>query len=1207
MPPRRRPTAFEITYPGEVQDESGSGTDGGNNRRRQRDDTDDYHDSRLKRQKTNERPRAPRYYQPENNELLETEDLLIIGEDPGALENGQKPTRILHNFAFFDPTRDMVMVSLSYLDKHRENDDHMFEGAGEVTSVPENDEDEGQEDDLEDDDPQFIRITNILGYSIDYTDDEDPMYIESGHARYRLGAPSKDYRREFRAFFLPHRVVQAIVSSAIREPDMQYHDFLASFSTIEIGSIRLGEQYLWDSVAELRYALEGLENSQQLRATNIIRHLLTEPAPPILRSVEPRPRLRVPPVAVITTRGCKDIAVLRPENQNATHVTPRIAKLATGWFREQLVVVGPQPRVEPGIPYDDLRKRVKEFVQRVSMRREIRFRPAEQRLRQGSRWLKYITIDGNDYAVGDTIVVAIGNDGQKRPPELPDPEDIPKYATLADYFWFGRIMYISDEFENVHVEWFEHSTKTAMEQLGHPQELFLTNTCSTVEFDLIVGKVSVQFVNPSKDMPVVGPYNFFYKFIYNSLDGSFTEIPQERLQRKREELPSDHCPVCLMVDEGEEALVPHKIHRGFAWKNTKYHLRDIVMIKAQEGLCHIGQITRIHIQKSDDDGWVRLRMFGRIDKLGLRPENEVKDERHLFVTRDKMNFPISSIIGMCHVYVRAAVPELKEWLETSPYHFYACYSFPSLDVTSWDHKHKLLPKDLLVCGYCAAKNLDEWKKIKEFLKKQKPLRALDPFAGAGAFGLGLEESGCIEVTHAVEISPSAAKTLKANSPKTVVYNQCSNLVLAAAIRSHTNLNIQRLETIQSDITDDPYIPAPPKPEEIDCIIAGFPCQPHSRLNMYVKANDRKSNLILNVLSWVDFMQPKYCFFENVRGFLSFGLKVRQAGPYRVKGGIAMGGLKFLIRAMTDMNYQVRYGILQAGHYGTPQTRVRFFMVAAKHGQPLPQLPQPTHAFPTVDALGIDLPIGHHIRPILTQPGYAPHQFVSIDDAISDLPRFDWVNPRPPRDPAKRREERERAQTIPPKKCKKDRPWCGYFGANVEYEHEPMTAFQKWCREEPSQDLQQYTRTYEAIKVERVVSIPMRAGADYRELAGHLWEWHFANPSSAIARTGFKPGLYGRVNKNSYFQATVTNVDPSAKQSRVLNPYCKRIVTVRELARSQGFPDKFVFYAEYDRVVTMHRQIGNAVPWPVAMAIGRELRKVLVKKWWKEREDAIVVD
>jgi len=71
--------------------------------------------------------------------------------------------------------------------------------------------------------------------------------------------------------------------------------------------------------------------------------------------------------------------------------------------------------------------------------------------------------------------------------------------------------------------------------------------------------------------------------------------------------------------------------------------------------------------------------------------------------------------------------------------------------------------------------------------------------------------------------------------------------------------------------------------------------------------------------------------------------------------------------------------------------------------------------------------------------------------------------------------------------------------------------------------------------------------------------------------------------------------------------CKRIFTVRELARSQGFPDKFVFYAENDHVVTMHRQIGNAVAWPVAMAIGRELKKVLIKMWLKDREEAIEVE
>lgn len=85
------------------------------------------------------------------------------------------------------------------------------------------------------------------------------------------------------------------------------------------------------------------------------------------------------------------------------------------------------------------------------------------------------------------------------------------FGDRPPFFRFGKILYISDEFENIHVEWFEHSTKTAMEQLGHSQELFLTNICSTVEFDVIVGKVSVQFVDPSKEMPVIGPYNYFYK------------------------------------------------------------------------------------------------------------------------------------------------------------------------------------------------------------------------------------------------------------------------------------------------------------------------------------------------------------------------------------------------------------------------------------------------------------------------------------------------------------------------------------------------------------------------------------------------------------------------------------------------------------------------------------------------------------------------
>jgi hypothetical protein len=70
--------------------------------------------------------------------------------------------------------------------------------------------------------------------------------------------------------------------------------------------------------------------------------------------------------------------------------------------------------------------------------------------------------------------------------------------------------------------------------------------------------------------------------------------------------------------------------------------------------------------------------------------------------------------------------------------------------------------------------------------------------------------------------------------------------------------------------------------------------------MYKKADDIKSNLILNTLSWVDFLRPDLCYFENVPGFLSFSFDSVQAGVHRTEGGTEMGGMKFLVRGLLDM-------------------------------------------------------------------------------------------------------------------------------------------------------------------------------------------------------------------------------------------------------------------------------------------------------------------
>jgi DNA (cytosine-5)-methyltransferase 1 len=180
--------------------------------------------------------------------------------------------------------------------------------------------------------------------------------------------------------------------------------------------------------------------------------------------------------------------------------------------------------------------------------------------------------------------------------------------------------------------------------------------------------------------------------------------------------------------------------------------------------------------------------------------------------------------------------------------------------------------------------------------------------------------------------------------------------------------------------------------------------------MHKKADDIKSNLLLTTLSWVDYLRPKIVYFENVTGFLRFSFNVVQAGKHKVEGGIHMGGMKFIVRAMIDMGYylpyhycdheltllfsryQVRFGLLQAGNYGTPQGRIRLIIIAAVDGHPLPELPQPSHDFPSIiKKLEIKHPTEEEnsICPVWATRGTAPHAFVTIDDAISDLPRFDW--------------------------------------------------------------------------------------------------------------------------------------------------------------------------------------------------------------------------
>lgn len=75
-------------------------------------------------------------------------------------------------------------------------------------------------------------------------------------------------------------------------------------------------------------------------------------------------------------------------------------------------------------------------------------------------------------------------------------------------FRFGRIHYIAMNNQTFHVEWFYHGSQTIMDEVAHPQELFLSNECGFPGLHEIAGKVNVvYFADPEK----VKPSEYFCK------------------------------------------------------------------------------------------------------------------------------------------------------------------------------------------------------------------------------------------------------------------------------------------------------------------------------------------------------------------------------------------------------------------------------------------------------------------------------------------------------------------------------------------------------------------------------------------------------------------------------------------------------------------------------------------------------------------------
>ncbi|KAF2601255.1 hypothetical protein F2Q70_00027691 [Brassica cretica] len=174
---------------------------------------------------------------------------------------------------------------------------------------------------------------------------------------------------------------------------------------------------------------------------------------------------------------------------------------------------------------------------------------------------------------------------------------------------------------------------------------------------------------------------------------------------------------------------------------------------------------------------------------------------------------------------------------------------------------------------------------------------------------------------------------------------------------------------------------------------------------------------------------------------------------------------------------------------------------------------------------------------------------------------------------------------------------GESNINKEYETDPISWFQKEIRGNknvPTDHLSQTMNEHNLIRCKR---IPKRPGADWRDLPEEKVTLSTGLvvdliPGCLAAKPGKKKqwkGLFGRLDWDGNFPTCVTKPGPMGMVGKCFHPDQDRIVTVRECARSQGFPDSYEFEGD---IAHKHRQIGNAVPPPLAFALGRKLKEAV---------------
>lgn len=475
------------------------------------------------------------------------------------------------------------------------------------------------------------------------------------------------------------------------------------------------------------------------------------------------------------------------------------------------------------------------------------------------------------------------------------------------------------------------------------------------------------------------------------------------------------------------------------------------------------------------------------------------------------------------------------------------------------------------------------------LDGRKPLRTLDLFSGCGGLSLGFHAAG-FEIVGSVELDPLAAESHARNFQRKAPPGV---QVLHAKARDITRIDPDELAAELGLET--------PSEEAVDVIIGSPPCQAFARVGRaklravaaHPKAfkQDPRANLYLRFIHYVEAFQPLAIVMENVPDVINFG-------GHNIS--------EETCEVLEQRGYVAKYTLLNSVFYGVPQMRERMFLIAiARECGTQIQFPRPTH--------WLDLPKGYHgsrqvaLRTLLAHSPAADPYYVQAPESVTNLKPAvtaeEALHDLPPitghlNGAIKRGTRRfDQALAYPLSSHLSPyamlmRNWRDFPTNGQIRDHVIRCTPRDYALFRKMRPGDQYPEAYR-LALRLLESRLNRLKANGRAINLHSTEYHRLRRAIVPPYDPHKfPNKWRKMESNLPARTLMAHLGKDTYSHIHYDDSQARMISVREAARLQSFPDGFVFCGTMNPAF---RQIGNAVPPLLAWAVARCLKRQLLRQ------------